>query len=35
VEKMKEFNTHHKSELVENIEKNGDKFLAGPCWELN
>lgn len=34
-EKMKEFNKQHKAELVESVEKNGDKFLAGPCWELN
>jgi len=34
-EKLKEINDHHKKELVESIENNNDKFIVGPCWELN
>ena len=34
-DKLKEINDQHKKELVESIEKSGDKFIVGPCWELN
>lgn len=34
-EKIKEFNNLHKKELIENLENGNNKFLAGPCWELN